>query len=189
MITPDLLRAIMPNAGENADVYAPLLERACVRFGITTPRQRAMFLAQIAHESGELRYVRELASGAAYDTGRLAAALGNTPQADGDGQKYKGRGLIQITGRANYKQCSEALYAGKDDGSSVHRLLDKPELLEVPIAAAFSAAWFWQSRKLNPYADRGDLRGCTKRINGGLNGLADRQKFWKRAVNYIAGAD
>lgn len=186
MLTKEILRAVCPNLSqEKADEYAPLLVRACNRFGIKTAKQCAMFLAQVAHESGEFRYVEEIASGAAYDTGKLAVALGNTPEADGDGQKYKGRGFIQITGRSNYKACSEALYTGKNDGHSVHRLLTKPELLEEPIAAAFSAAWFWHWKKLNPYADRGDIHGCTRRINGGLNGIADRIKYWERAKKVL----
>ena len=157
--------------------YAPRLTRACAEFGIDTPKRVAAFIAQIAHESGGLRYVREIASGEAYDTGRLAARLGNTPERDGDGQKYKGRGLIQVTGRANYEACSAALFP--DDPGL---LLSRPELLEQPTQACRSAAWYWWSRQLNRYADSGDFVGLTRRITGGLNGLEDRVKYWRRAL-------
>jgi putative chitinase len=121
------------------------------------------FLAQVAHESGGFNYVRELASGDAYE-GR--ADLGNTEP--GDGVRFKGRGLIQITGKANYAACGDAL--GVD-------LLLTPELLERPDLAARSAGWYWDSRHLNELADRGDARAITKKINGGLNGYQDRLSY------------
>ena len=99
------LQAILPGAGLRAGVFISALNAAMADYQITTPKRIAAFLAQIGHESGELRYVRELGSDqylSKYDTGTLAARLGNTPEADGDGQKYRGRGLIQITGRRNY---------------------------------------------------------------------------------------
>lgn len=172
MITQAQLVAIMPYATRRAEVFLDPINAAMAEFGITTNKRMAAFLAQIAHESGELRYVRELASGAAYDIGRLAVDLGNTPEADGDGQRYKGRGLIQITGRANYKRCGTAL--GLD-------LLAHPELLEQPDNACRSAAWFWQTKGLNELADSGDFRKITRRINGGYNGMDDRLKYYARA--------
>ncbi|MBC2657024.1 glycoside hydrolase family 19 protein [Pseudomonas sp. MSSRFD41] len=114
-----------------------------------------------------------------YDAGTLAARLGNTPQADGDGQRYRGWGLIQVTGRANYEACSEALF-----GDS--RLLNTPELLENPVYAALSAGWFWQKAVLNTLADKGDFLTITKRINGGTNGLANRQALYERALKVLA---
>lgn len=180
MVTLDQLRAIMPGAGIRAETFLAPLNRAMVEFEINTPARQAAFLSQIAHESGSLRYVRELASGAAYDTGRLAARLGNTLEDDGDGEKYRGRGLIQVTGTANYSACSTALF-----GDSRH-LLDHPELLEMPDAAARSAAWYWQSRGLNELADAGDFLRITKRINGGINGMDDRLAYWDRAKKVLA---
>lgn len=165
----------MPSSGKRAEIFLAPLNAAMEEFEINTPTRQAAFLAQIAHESGSLRYVRELASGAAYDTGRLAERLGNTPEDDGDGERYRGRGLIQITGTTNYSACSAALY-----GDSQH-LLDHPELLELPDAAARSACWFWHSRGLNELADNGDFTKITKRINGGLNGYDDRFAYWTRA--------
>ncbi len=180
MITLDQLRAIMPFAGKRAEAYLDPLNRAMEEFCIDTPVRRAAFLAQVAHESGSLRYVRELASGEAYDTGRLASRLGNTPEDDGDGERYKGRGLIQITGTANYRDCSEALF-----GDSQH-LLDHPEILELPDPACRSAAWFWQKHGLNAPADRGEFERITRVINGGVNGLSDRLAYYGRALQVLA---
>ncbi|RMO19230.1 Chitinase [Pseudomonas amygdali pv. morsprunorum] len=90
---------------------------------------------------------------------------------------YRGRGLIQVTGRANYEECGEAL--GLD-------LINHPELLELPQHAAMSAAWFWHRAGLNTLADKGDFLTITKRINGGTNGLADRQALYERALEVLA---
>ncbi|SEJ45348.1 putative chitinase [Azotobacter beijerinckii] len=178
-ITEQQLLQILPNAGPRAGVFISSLNRAMGRRAINTPRRIAAFLAQVGHESGQLRYVRELASGEAYDTGALATRLGNTPAADGDGQRYRGRGLIQITGRTNYRSCSLALFGDE-------RLLQTPELLEAPQWAAESAAWFWESKGLNGLADAGDFNRITRRINGGLNGLSDRLALWGRAREVLA---
>ncbi|HGM5579299.1 TPA: glycoside hydrolase family 19 protein [Pseudomonas putida] len=180
-ITERQLQQILPNAGRQAGVFVPALNAAMGKYGIITRVRIAAFIAQIGHESGQLRYVRELGSDtylAKYDTGKLAARLGNTPEADGDGQKYRGRGLIQVTGRANYEACSEALF-----GDS--RLLATPELLEQPVYAAMSAGWFWQRAALNSLADKGDFLTITKRINGGTNGLEDREELYKRALEVL----
>lgn len=179
-ITLDQLRAIMPQAGRRAEIFLAPLNAAMAEFGVDTPARQAAFLAQIAHESGSLHYVRELASGAAYDTGRLAQRLGNTPEDDGDGEKFRGRGLLQITGAANYSACSAALY-----GDSQH-LLEHPEILELPDAACRSAAWYWLAHHLNDHADRGDFLRVTRIINGGTNGLADRLAFYERAQKVLA---
>lgn len=142
------------------------INNAMQAFSIQTPLQVAHFLAQLGHESGRLLYVRELGTGKDYDTGRKANNLGNTPEADGDGQHYKGRGLIQITGRANYQAVSDAL--GVD-------FIRVPEFLEVPEHAAMSAAWYWSEHKLNELADLDLLIQITKVINGGTNGIDDRR--------------
>lgn len=170
-MTLDELKRIMPYAGSRAELFHPHLVEAMGEFEIDTPLRQAAFLAQIAHESGSLKYVREIASGDAYE-GR--ADLGNTEA--GDGVRFKGRGLIQITGRANYRDCGEAL--GLD-------LLATPSALEQPANACRSAAWFWNSRKLNPLADREDFRGITKKINGGYNGWDDRVKYYERAKEVL----
>ncbi|MBI6683998.1 glycoside hydrolase family 19 protein [Pseudomonas viridiflava] len=173
------LLKILPNAGLKAGVFVPALNIAMTRYCIDTRLRVAAFIAQIGHESGQLRYVRELGNDsylAKYDTGQLALRLGNTPDADGDGQLYRGRGLIQVTGRANYEACGEAL--GLD-------LLRQPELLERPDHAAMSAAWFWDRANLNALADKGDFLMITRRINGGTNGLADRQVLYQRALEIL----
>lgn len=122
MIKIEQLKKIIPYAGRRADVFLVPINEAMNEFGINTPIRQAAFLAQIAHESGSLRYVREIASGEAYE-GRVD--LGNTEP--GDGPRFRGRGLIQITGRSNYHDCSVALYGAEAP------LLLHPELLEVTV--------------------------------------------------------
>lgn len=188
-MTPSIeqLQACFPAASAQriSEYYEPLRETV-ERFKINTPARLSCFMAQIGHESGDLRYSKEIASGAAYDVGDLAKALGNTPEDDGDGERYKGRGLIQITGTTNYRLLSKAL--GID-------FIAKPELLEGPLFAALSAGWFWDFRKLNDIADwpEGQLtvwkgqqwdsfRWISRMINGynskikAPNGMEDRLK-------------
>jgi putative chitinase len=181
-ITQQQLLQILPSAGKQAGVFASALTLAMDKYQINTRLRMAAFIAQVGHESGQFRYVRELGGDqylSKYDTGPLAARLGNTPEADGDGQKYRGRGLIQVTGRDNYLACSKALFG--DD-----RLLRTPELLEQAEWACKSAAWFWNSRNLNMLADSRDFSAITRRINGGLNGLAERLEFYQRALKVLA---
>lgn len=173
MITYDELRGIMPFAGKNKlNEYLEPLNQAMKEFGISDNVQReAAFIAQIAHESGSLNYVKELASGEAYE-GR--ADLGNTEA--GDGVKYKGRGLIQITGKTNYSRVQDSLGI---------ECVENAALLEIPINGARSAGWFWQTHGLNELADKGDFLTITKRINGGTNGYQDRLAFWERAKKVL----
>jgi putative chitinase len=169
MITTDLLRRIMPESGPRAALFTVPLVTAAAEFDINAEERIAAWLAQLAHESGQLRYVRELASGEAYE-GRKD--LGNTQP--GDGVRFRGRGLIQITGRANYEQLRVAL--GLD-------CVAHPEILEDPHNAARVSGWFWKGRGLNELADGGTVNftKITRRINGGTNGLADREMFYSRA--------
>lgn len=145
-------------------------------FDINTPKRQAAFLAQVGHESGGLHWLRELwgptPAQIRYE-GR--ADLGNTQP--GDGFKYRGRGLIQITGRANYSEAGKALGLP---------LIDFPVLLENPEFAAKSAAWFWKSRGLNELADIDKFERITRRINGGLNGQAERLALYQKAQEAIA---
>ncbi len=174
MMTLDQFRKCLPYAGARAAKFHGPLLHAMDEFGIDTPARMAAFLAQIAHESGSLKYVREIASGRAYE-GRLD--LGNTEP--GDGVRFRGRGIIQITGRANYRACSKGLYGDE-------RLLQTPALLEDTVPACRSAAWFWWSRGLNTQADIGAFRAITKTINGGYNGYADRLGYYERASAVLA---
>ena len=186
-ITKGQLKKIMPTAPyTRIDKYLPYLNAAMTEFGILTKERAAHFLAQVAHESAEMRYTKELASGAAYDTGRKAIALGNTPQKDGDGQKYKGRGFIQLTGKANYERYKK--FCGYD-------VVAKPELLELPKGATRSAAWFFTQgcgQNLCYVADLDNgkntemvLQKITRVINGGLNGLESRRKYLQRALKAL----
>lgn len=135
---------------------------------LTTPLRQAQFLAQLAHESDGFRATTEYASGKNYN-GR--ADLGNRPGTN-DGVTYKGRGLIQLTGRANYGMMSKKL--GVD-------LLNNPQLAAQFPYAALTAAYFWKDKNLNPLADIGDIDAITQRINGGYNGLSDRKAYLVRA--------
>ncbi|MBK1698781.1 glycoside hydrolase family 19 protein [Rhodovibrio salinarum] len=151
--------------------FQPSLVAAMQEVGIDTQLRRAHFLAQIAHESGGLRWLEELASGKAYE-GR--ADLGNDQP--GDGQRFKGRGLIQLTGRANYTAFERAI--GRDLTSSTDAAA---QVAADPDLCVRAATWFWQENGLNTLADADDLEAVTRRINGGLNGLDDRAKYLARA--------
>jgi len=152
-------------------LFLPFLNATMSQYEINTPARKRMFLAQVGHESGQLTYVKELASGLAYE-GRKD--LGNT--ALGDGSTYKGRGLIQLTGKANYIAASLDLDLP---------LLDKPELLETPEYACRVAGWFWNKNNCNSLCDLGLFEELTKRINGGMNGYPDRYKLYQRALQAI----
>lgn len=172
ILCADILMEIMPTARRvKAEAYAEPLRKAMLDAAICTVPRVTMFLAQVAHESGSLNFVRELWGPTEQQRGYEGRVdLGNTQP--GDGSKFRGRGLLQITGRANYAECGKAL--GLD-------LINHPELLETPDGAALSACWFWKTRGLNAVADKGDFIALTKRINGGTTGLAARVGFRKRA--------
>ena len=176
-MTPELLRSAVGCTQALADVYAPPLTEAIERYGISTPARLTMFLAQVGHESGAFRYVRELwgptPAQLRYEGRR---DLGNVQP--GDGRRYCGRGLIQTTGRANYVALRDRLRRWMPDAPDFEA---HPELLEQPWWAALSAADYWNWRGLNALADAGDFLAVTRRINGGTNGLADRQQRWDRA--------
>jgi putative chitinase len=160
ILTIEKLRACMPASGARAPIFVEALNHAMLEFDIDTPQRQACFLAQIAHESGSLNYVEELASGADYE-GRKD--LGNTHE--GDGKKFRGAGLLQVTGRTNTLACLAALGRKEYDR----------EYLLTPMGACRSAGWFWTIYKgLNRLADDGRFGTLTKLINGGYNGIDDR---------------
>lgn len=192
--------------------FAPASDRfyegiaACrARFGINTTARLCAFLAQIAHESGGFRFVKENlnysakalratwpkrfdeAKALAYERKpeKIAAyvyanRMGNGDEASGDGAKYLGRGLIQTTGKENYTRCSQALF-----GDDI--LLRQPELLENPTNAALSAGWFWMANGLNQLADAGDFDRITLKINGGTHGAEDRRQWHAKAKRIFQG--
>ena len=166
-LTRDEVIYIMPRADKRVDRFLPYLNKYAQIYQVDTTLRMAHFLAQIAHESGELLYKREIASGMKYE-GRKD--LGNVVK--GDGPKFKGRGLIQVTGRYNYSLISKDL----DVDFVAH-----PELLEEDEYAVASAFWFWDRNRLNTYADNDDVVTITKRINGGTNHLKERKEYLERA--------
>lgn len=173
LLTVEQLRRIMPNLPrEKSEEYLPHLVKAMREAAITTPQRMAFFLAQLAHESYEFRFMEEVASGAAYE-GRKD--LGNTQP--GDGKRYKGRSPIQLTGRANYRAAGKAL--GIDLEGMPERARDADVGFRI-------AAWYWQSRNLNYWADAGDFVKVTKLVNGGLTGLAHREKYLRRAREVLS---
>lgn len=177
--TIDQLKLVMPRMERNPKTCAslfPHLVAAMEEAEINTKGRIAAFLAQVAHESAEFKYMEEVwgptPQQLKYEPpSQSAARLGNTQA--GDGFRYRGRGPVQITGRENYRLCGQAL--GVD-------LVAKPELLCTPEYAFRSACWYWTKRKLNSLADAGDFSGITQRINGGYNGLESRLEFYNRAL-------
>ncbi|AUN32812.1 glycoside hydrolase family 19 protein [Niveispirillum cyanobacteriorum] len=212
MITPALLSALAPSTRPAIVApFAPALETACTRFGVDTPSRKAMFLAQVAHECAGFSMLSESLNYAAeklvpkfgarriseVDAQRLGRRdgqpadpagianivyggewgrlhLGNTQP--GDGWLYRGRGLIQLTGRSAYQRAGQAL--GLD-------LIGNPDLLLTPGPAALSAGWFWDWKDCNGPADAGQISECTRRINGGQNGIDDRRALWVLACKLL----
>lgn len=188
----EALTAVCP-AGEK---YGPHLSVAADRFLITTKLRQAHWLGQLAHESGGFRFVREnlnynaeglmrvwpsrfqtIENARRYERDPIRTAnfvysdrMGNGNPGSGDGSRFLGRGLIQLTGRANYADASNALF---DDD----RLVYHPEDVETPEIAALTAGWFWLRRGLNTLADLDDILAITKKINGGTHGLDERWKW------------
>lgn len=161
---PNTMRALFSRMGAGASIAGELGLSAAVHFKtfglLDNPLRLAHFMGQCAHESGGFIYMEEIASGAAYE-GR--ADLGNTQP--GDGKRYKGRGPIQLTGRANYRTFGRRL--GFD-------FEQHPEMVSFPSVGLLCAVAYWDSRGLNAKADADDLNGITRAINGGTNGLEDR---------------
>jgi predicted chitinase len=188
------LRAIMPNlSSAKASEYIGHLNDAMNWAGITTCPRRTAFLAQLAHESAQLRYMEEIASGAAYE-GRKD--LGNTQP--GDGKRFKGRGPIQLTGRANYKAAGSALGVDFVNNPTIGMLYNYYScifstnqlifLVATPKWGFKVAGWYWKTRSLNSYADQNSQSSfdqITRRINGGYNGKADRDQYWRKAKSVL----
>ena len=201
-VTQQLLLQILPNAGPVASVFVSALNDAMARFKIEGRLRVAAFLAQVGHESGQLRTLVEnlnysaeglvrtwpkrfnlvTASAAARKPERIAnivyaSRMGNGLAATGDGWRYRGRGLIQVTGRVNYQACGTAL--GLD-------LINHPGLLEQPEHAAMSAAWFWATNGLNSLADAGDIQSIGSIINTGKRGKVPHGAEERKALFHFA---
>ena len=203
IVSEDQLKKILPNLPfEKCKEYLPFLLQAMNEFEINTPVRVAAFIAQTAHETAEykimienLNYsanglratwprrfpVKEKAELYARQPQKIANCvyanrLGNSDEGSGEGWKYRGRGIIQITGKYNYGICQAGLNLD---------LITLPELLEQPLHAFRSGAWFWSNRQLNNLADEDNFIGITRAINGGLNGLDDRKKYYTRAKNQL----
>ena len=171
-MTENQLKQIAIHATDaNIKLYTPLLNRFMHEYNICLKLREAAFLATVIQESGSFRYTREIASGKAYE-GRKD--LGNIYK--GDGERFCGRGLIQLTGRANYQEASNAL---KVD------FVSNPELLETPDFATEVSCWWWNSRNLNRLADAGKFIEITKVVNGGLNGISDRSNWYNLALKVL----
>lgn len=170
-----MLAACTGARADRAATFAPFITAAMDEFDIDTPVRQAAFLAQIGHESGGLQWLVELWGPTAAQKGYEGRVdLGNLQF--GDGFRYRGRGLLQVTGRSNYRRTGAAL--GAD-------LESFPDMLADPGMASRSAACFWSSHGLNSFADSGDFVTLTKRINGGTNGLTDRKRIWAMATQAL----
>lgn len=172
MITRDMIKAIAPNSKE--EIIGPLvgyLNKYMPKYEVNNYLRVCHFLAQAAHEAASFRTLEEYASGAAYEGRR---DLGNTQR--GDGVRYKGRGIFQLTGRANYRDIGKKI--GMD-------LENNPELAESPEVSVLTALEYWKSRNLNKWADEDNVERITRLINGGLNGFEDRKKYLARCKQVI----
>lgn len=180
-VTPDQMLKIIGSTrdGDRVKAMMPGINVTLERFKINTPLRMSHFFGQILHESGGFRWLREIwgptdAQSRYEPPSRLAQNLGNTQR--GDGKLYMGRGVIQLTGRSNYAQFSKAM--GVD-------FLSNPDLVASPQYAVTAAGWFWETRNINKAADQDDLLKVTRLVNGGKNGLADREKYLKRAKQVL----
>jgi len=206
MITLELLQAVCPKTKSAVLAkYVDPLNDVCDYYEITNTNERlAGFLAQVGHESGGFNAVKENLNygakglrttfGKYFPTDELAkqyerqpekianrvyaSRMGNGPESSGDGWRYCGRGLIQLTGKDNYTRFAAALEISIEECVAY---------METPEGACSSAGWFWDNNRLNSYCDRGDFIGLTKRINGGTIGLADRQHHYEVALSALQG--
>jgi len=200
-ITPTLIEEVLPRC-KDPEMWSEILNNELPYFEIDTERRVASFLAQTGHESAHFNVLlenlnysadalqrvfgkyfptRALAEEYARQPAKIANRvyanrMENGPEESGDGWRYRGRGLIQLTGHYNYRKCSFDLFQDE-------RFLEAPEMLAEPRGAILSACWFWDSNNLNNYAD--DVKKTTRMINGGYHGLEERIKLYNRALNYL----
>lgn len=209
-LTPDQLKTIMPAASDdNIAKYLPALNQELERYQVDTPLRQAHFIAQIGHESGSLNYSLENLNysasalqavfGKYFTTPEMAEEYARKPEAianvvyanrmgngdtdSGEGWQFRGRGLIQLTGKSNYQALNQFLLqsTGVDPG-----LTDDPNpVSEDPNISVAAACWYWQERNINTLADQDDVEGVTRKINGGTNGLEDRKEFLARCKQVL----
>lgn len=203
--TEDRVRSLIPKVKNFDDWYVNLLEILPL-YEIDSPHRVAAFMAQCGHESGGFTIMQENLNYSADGLRKIfgkyfpsvelanqyarkpqmianrvyANRMGNGPESSGDGWNYRGRGIIQITGKNNYVRCSQSMFED-------NLLVEQPELLLDTYYAIHSACWFWTATRLNELADVQDLKLMTKRINGGFIGLQDRINHYNRAVHILEG--
>ena len=201
ILTQEQLGQLLPG-NPYLDYWYSALERCLPDYDINTPSRVAAFVAQCAHESGGFKFLKEnlnykaeslvkvwpryfpnidIARQYAHNQEAIAnraygGRMGNGPEASGDGAKFCGRGLIQLTGRSNYQAFADSIETDIED---------VPEYLATFEGAVQSACWFWETNNLNQWADKGDILTLTKKINGGTLGLADRQKHYEHALHVL----
>lgn len=205
MLTQAILKKVFPKAKTPKKLF-DAMDELFPKYSVDTPERIAGFLAQCGHESGGFRFVEENLnySAKALDSvfgkyfkngGRSAKEyarkpekianvvygnrMGNGDEDSGDGWKFRGRGYIQLTGKSNYTAFAESVDMNLDDCI---------KYLKTPKGALESALWFWGTNKLNKYCDRHDVKGMTKRVNGGYNGLEDREQKWEKLLDLLGGA-
>jgi putative chitinase len=200
-LTLDQLRQLLPK-NPYVNQWHKALSQLLPDYEITTPQRIASFIAQCAHESGNFvfltenlnykaesllkvfpKYFKDMATAKAYEKKPekiankiYADRMGNGNEASGDGYKYRGRGLIQLTGKTNYTWFAASLEISPEEAAEYTQTFE---------GAAQSACWFWETNKINQWADTGDILTMTKRINGGTIGLADRQKHYAHALHVL----
>lgn len=203
--TLEKVQELIPRAAGGPEAWYEALVEALPQYNITTVPRVAAFIAQCAHESGGFSLLEENLNYKAATLTRLwpqrfpagiaeqyagnpqaiankayGGRMGNGTEETGEGFAYRGRGLIQLTGKDNYRACSRDLFQDET-------LLQNPDLLLDPYYALHSACWFWNKNKLNQFADSNDIMTMTKRINGGTIGLEDRIKHYNHAMEVLAG--
>ena len=205
MLTQAILKKVFPKAKTPKKLF-DAMDELFPKYSVDTPERIAGFLAQCGHESGGFRFVEENLNysakaldsvfGKYFKNGErdakkyarkpekianvvYANRMGNGDEDSGDGWQFKGRGYIQLTGRNNYTSFAESVELDLDECI---------DYLKTPKGALESALWFWDTNKLNRYSDKHDVKGMTKRVNGGYNGLEDREHHWEKVLELLGGA-
>ena len=208
-LTTSQLRQLLPK-NKYVEHWHHALSVLFPDYDIDTPRRMAAFIAQCAHESGGFSVLQENLNYKPQALRRLfskyfpddaiagqycakpnkqeaianriyANRMGNGDESSGDGYRFRGRGLIQLTGRSNYQNFADSIEV---DGRPL-KIDEVPAYLETFEGAAQSACWFWETNNLNKWADEGDILTLTKRINGGTIGLEDRKKHYEHALHVL----